>query len=187
MGQVSHNNQLGPVARQLLAASMLSGIVSGLTLMTSPLTLWAGPGALFGIATGSVFVAKKWLDPVRAVIWVILSTGAWFLAIESYVSHASGPGTSDSIQLYNMLASGALGAIIIALAFSLLVRKASPVGIVVTIASGCALAAPMNWIIASGSGADSGPAGFAKMAAAFAIWQVGIGVTLLAYKPKSSR
>ncbi len=179
-----------PLSNRVFVATLASGILSGVTFLMIPGAWWIGPGILFGVATGWVFVTSKWLDAVQGFIWLIASTGAWYLAFHSYTMHINGSDSTNGSDLSNMLRAGVVGALVLALVFSLLTRKINLMAIGVTAISGLALAAVMNWILASGAGTQlngDSSTSIVKFAAAFTVWQVGVGFSLLAYKPKQAR
>jgi hypothetical protein len=179
-----------PLTNKMFGATLLSGALSGITFMSVPGALSVGPGLLFGVATALVLRTVKWLDPVQGLLWAFASTGAWYLAIRNYTAHVSTSGPQPYSALINMLVAGLIGSVILAIAFSLLARKVSLIGPVITVACGVLLAGAMYAVLSAGSdtelGGSSSILSYAKLAAAFAIWQVGTGLSLLVYKSSSN-
>ena len=178
---------------KMFGATLLSGVLSGITFLMVPGALFVGPGILFGLGTAWFFQTNKWLDTVQAFLWVIASTAAWYAAIETYLAYGSNPalGGVPGGRLTNMLIAGLVGSGLIAVVLSLLVRRISFKNIIVTVVSSVILAAFMNVILTYGSGIKLGDPNsiqpYVRLAAAFTIWQAGIGFSLLAYKPKRLR
>ena len=93
-----------------------------------------------------------------------------------------------------MLIAGLVGSGLVAIVLSLLVRRVNAINIIVTLACGVTLAAIMYAVLMYGSGTQitGGADGslllsYTKLAIAFAIWQAGVGLSLLGYKPKHLR
>ena len=182
-----------PMNNKMFGATLLSGAISGITFMMIPGALWVGPGLLFGVATAWFFRTAKWLDAVQVMLWVIASSTAWYAAIETYLAYGSNPvNGTPSGGLTNMLIAGLVGSGLIAVVLSVLVRRIKPISIVITIVCGVILATIMYEILNFGSGTQltggtDGGLSYAKLAIAFAIWQAGVGLSLLGYKPKKLR
>ena len=178
-----------PLANKMFGATLVSGALSGVTLLLVPGAFYVGPGILFGLATAWFFKTAKWLDIVQAAIWVIASTSAWYAAFETYSLYSANPvGGGPSGGLTSMLIAGLVGSGLMSVVLSLLARRVNLKNIVVTVACGVILAAVMFLILNAGSGTqltggDGGPS-YTKLATVFAIWQVGVSFSLLAYKPK---
>lgn len=179
-----------PLVNKMFGATLIAGAISGVTFMTVPGALMVGPGLLFGLATAWVFRSAKWFDFPRALLWVLASTGAWYLAIRNYISHVSTSGNAGGYgsDINNMLIAGSIGSAVLVVALSLLIKSANVKGVITTIGAGAALAAVMYAILSSGSGTQLGGAHsllpYVKFAGAFALWQAGVGVGLLLLKRK---
>jgi hypothetical protein len=181
-----------PLAGRMFGATLVSGALSGVTLLLVPGALYVGPGILFGLATAWFFNTAKWLDIVQAAFWVIASTSAWYAAFETYSMYGANPGGGDpSSGLTNMLIAGLVGSGLMSIVLSVLARRVSLKNIIVTAACGVILAAVMFWVLNTGSGTQltGGDGGLpcTKLATVFGIWQVGVGLSLLAYQPKRVR
>jgi hypothetical protein len=184
-----------PLTNRMFGATLLAGALSGITFMMVPGALFVGPGILFGVATAWFFKTCEWIDSVQAILWIIATTASWYAAIETYIAYGSNPvGGAPSGGLTNMLIAGLVGSGLVAVVLSLLVRRVNVISIIVTLACGVILAATMYAVLKYGSGTQitGGTDGglllsYAKLAIAFAIWQAGVGLSLLGYKPKHLR
>jgi hypothetical protein len=177
---------------KMLGATLLSGVLSGISLLIIPGAVFVGPGILFGLATGWVFRTFKWLDLGQVVVWVIASAAAWYLAMRTYTYTGDQAFSFFSNgQLGNMLPAGLVGSLMVGVVFSLLIRKVSLKNIIITAVSGIILAYVMylilNWGAMVNPYGNESPEGLPqlKLAVAFAAWQIGIGFSLLAYKRRS--
>jgi hypothetical protein len=177
---------------KMFGATLLSGALSGLTLTLLPFAIFVGPGIWFALATGWVFYTDKRQDLVQGVIWVASCAAAWYLAMRIYSNGgALEPTFSNHSQWSTMMMSGLVGSFILAVIYSLLVRSVSLRNILVTAALGSVLAFVMYVIIASGTTIYPNGNGSheslpqLRLMLAFLVWQVGVGLSLLAYKPRT--
>jgi hypothetical protein len=161
----------------------LAGTLSGVTLLLVPGAFWVGPGVLFGAATGWAMKNYQRLNLIRVLLWIALSSGAWYGVIRFYLSNLNtGSQTSVNSDLKVMILCGLIGAAILAVAHSIVRLRFSPIQTVVIILLGAALAAVMEGVLVVGS--DEGTAfgsidSYVRLGIAFAVWQTGVGLAVL--------
>jgi hypothetical protein len=170
------------ITKKLAIATVVSGTLSGLTFMLGGgLTVRFVPGILFGVATGIVLYRSKWFNIVQAALWLAASTGAWYAALYTYLSSFH-PESSQGGDLQMMLLSGLVGSAILTTAFSVLRRYVGFANLA-TVTAGVGLAACMDLVLNLGANYDPGSSlWYVRAAVAFAIWQTGVGLSLVAYK-----
>jgi hypothetical protein len=177
-----------PLNNKMFGATLASGLLSGLTLVMVPGAVFVGPGILFAVASGWIFYTLKWLDLVQVFVWIVSSSAAWYVAMRIYTyTGVQAFSLSNNGQLGNMLPAGFVGSLIVAVVFSLLIRKVSLKNILITVVCGIVLAYVMYLILTWGAidnrnGDSLENLQQLRLAVAFAAWQIGIGFSLLAYK-----
>ncbi|HSX00683.1 MAG TPA: hypothetical protein VLF67_00435 [Candidatus Saccharimonas sp.] len=169
----------------VIMATLLSGGLSGHFLLpngtqdpgSSNWGLLYGPGIFFGIA---IALACLWLyrrdwqwSLARSLLWVAVSTGAWYLALRIALSESTGTSGFVSYAL-----AGAAGSAILAAAFWALVRHLAFTRLLLTVAAGSVLGIAMNLILMIGLGEWA-------IIAAFIVWQMGVGLALVKAPPPS--
>ena len=161
----------------ILPATLISGIISGATLMLNVLTMEFGPGFLFGLATAPIFFKTKRLGLVEAFLWLSASVGSWYAALKLYFLFTSDQPAGG---LLAFAACGALGAALLAVAYAILTRKLNRNLMVVTIAAGVGSALVMYGILTALDDSLT----TVKFALSFAVWQLAVGIALSLPNPK---
>lgn len=172
---------------KLLGATLLSGVLSGITLITVPGAIFVAPGLLFGLATSWVFVSIKRFDMVQSALWLAASAAAWYAAFYEYetLSNWTPGDTAYTDPFLTMVLAGLIGSLILAVVLSLLARKVTLKNTVLTASIAVAVTAVMYQILNYGSGTNLGGSddfgAYVRLATAFSVWQVGVGLSLIPY------
>ena len=149
----------------------ISGIISGITNNpnSSSFLIFLLPGILFGVFTGLYFVYAKWAKLWKVLLWILASIGSYYLA--QYCSHFL-------LDLFNLkitnlvvdnirviyLSIGVTGGFLVALSFSLLIRRLSTIYILALTV--------LSSVLAYASIGDE------RSVTLFLVWQIGMALAL---------
>jgi hypothetical protein len=175
------------------AATVASAVLSGWLLLPdisleegggSTFGLYWGPGLYFGAAMAGCLYAFAKVPIQKCLGWLAVSMLAWRIALEMVLNStltaipsdlSSDSGSSDTLNeiLRLFLIPGTIGALVIAVGHGLLAARMSGRWVARATISGAVLSIGMY--LSSLPGDDGGTARLILM---FAIWQVGMGLTL---------
>jgi hypothetical protein len=167
-----NNKRMRNVSKLMILLTVISGVLSGATLLALPFAMQFGPGFFFGIASSIALHKARQRNLPQLLLWVSASICSWFAVFNLYASFSNNGEAGTGIGVF--LACGALGSLLLAIAHAVIFRESSLLRGATVVLAGSVAAIAMNFILQN----DSLPVGSFEVA--FAIWQVSVGVALIA-------
>ena len=153
-------------------ASVISGIISGIFITNG--NLFGGiftfdmPGLAFGVLTAGLYLHLHRIKLSRAILWVIASAISWRIALHLYLLVYDTVGA----ELLHLPIAGAVGGLILASSFWLIIQKFEVKHIISVVATGLVAALGM-YVIFNSTEPEA-----LSYPLAFALWQVSVSVAL---------
>ncbi len=161
---------------RMLTATFLSGCLSGYFFVSDfhfiPIEL--GSGIFFGLATAVVYASYYEKSRLKLFLWLLVSIISWYLAYQlyGYMRGDASSGNGTGISPLSMFLCGSLGAIVLALGFSIIIERINLRKMVIIILGG-GLAGVAMYFILMGLGSIVG------FMLSFVIWQATVGLLLV--------